>query len=641
MGLLVGSLLLALAWANSFLVISVIFNKKDSFWAQLAMSFIGGCVVFGVFSYLLDLALYKHTSTTWIWIGFLGIAFLAQRPWRRKIELGSIKKSLFYALILLFSFLFHFHSLRISGGDIAINNPYTDIAYHHAYVRTIGSGANFPVSYPYFAHHPMGYHFMFDYVAAKLHQAGMHSVIALNVMSSLGLFCFLVMVSELCQLLFNSFGTGILACGFVMFHGSLALFRMLAEGRAGELVSLWSPSGRGGWLHFTTLEAWGLFNTAVLTNQRHFPFAMAFVVMIVYVCYDAGISLSKGRSARSENARSAKYAIFLAIMLGLMPYFNAVADVAAIMLAGLFSLRELALGKKSAFRALFFGALAGAILAFPQILHFSSSAEALSGYPRIKIGFEAGGSVSDIVGYYIHNIGIKLFLYGLAFFVIEKRWRADLAIFLVPILIANVLQLGVVLYDNNKLMWISLTFMNIFCARVLARFWEKLKSLGWGRAAIGIPAFLAFLCMASGFSDFWSVSLANKARILMKDESSQLKSWIVGNTPKDAVFMSHYRYPFADTPIATVSLAGRMLYNVSSCVDGSVDCRPRVSLAALVFSGDIEKDMARQILAKEKVGYVLLESEAIKEFNANEDFLASAFELVYDDESAKIYKVRA
>jgi hypothetical protein len=132
------------------------------------------------------------------------------------------------------------------------------------------------------------------------------------------------------------------------------------------------------------------------------------------------------------------------------------------------------------------GALAGAILAFPQILHFSSSAEALSGYPRIKIGFEAGGSVMDIVGCYTHNIGIKLFLYGLAFFVIEKRWRADLAIFLAPLLIANVLQLGVALYGNNKLMWISLTF-------VMARFWEKLKSLGWGREDMGIPAFLSFL----------------------------------------------------------------------------------------------------------------------------------------------------
>jgi hypothetical protein len=116
----------------------------------------------------------------------------------------------------------------------------------------------------------------------------------------------------------------------------------------------------------------------------------------------------------------------------------------------------------------------------------------------------------------------------------------------------------------------------------------------------------------------------------MKDESSRLKI----NTPKDAVFMSHCKYPHSDAPIATASLAGRMLCNASSCVDGSVDCRPRVSLAALVFSGEMEKDMARQILAKEKV-------EALKGFHANEEFLASAFELVCAGESAKIYKVRA
>jgi hypothetical protein len=351
--------------------------------------------------------------------------------------------------------------------------------------------------------------------------------------------------------------------------------------------------------------------------------------------------------------------IFIAVLLGTMPYFNLPVAGIGVMFVGLFSLVELLGKNKAAFSQLFIAAFIGGLLVLPQLIIFQSNSSGLSDYPQIRIGFAAGPTFKQMFEYYWHTIGIKIALYVIAFFLLKGRRKLEIIIWFIPFVVANIFQLGTVFYDNNKLMWISLMFMNAYTAWVIMELirltvdklpesLQKIKNINiWFRqVTVRVGILLILVCSATGITDF--IGVKNLRMIKIEDRNSSLRQWLEGNTTRDAVFMSWTHKPYHDTPISTVNLAGRMLFNVCSDVDSSVDIEPRRQFALSMYQGEWAYDVngAFNRLRDEKVDYIIIDPLLRAKFNEenralDEHFFDANFELVYNQNDTKIFKVPA
>jgi hypothetical protein len=232
-----------------------------------------------------------------------------------------------------------------------------------------------------------------------------------------------------------------------------------------------------------------------------------------------------------------------------------------------------------------------------------------------------------------------------------KRYKPDMLILIIPFIIANIIQLGKIFYDNNKLMWVSLLFINIYAAWLIVnaitipkeRFAQNtgkyLKPI-----LVRLAVLLIVLSTATGIVDL--IGVLRMRTITIADQSSELRKWIVDHTKKSSVFMTWSSVPFGDSPVTTINLAGRMLYNVSSCVDASCDVEPRLSFVYSVYEGAYGSvEETRLKLEEEKVDYIIIDDLLRTKFAENEKFLdenffSDNFPLVYQLDTLHIYQVR-
>ena len=645
---LFGILFLINCFLTMYIILSGIPVMKKSPLILFCGAYLLGVSIIGSVLYLIDagsMSMFKRYDFTigaaQILLTAFNLIMLFKRGKGKELNedffsaFSSIPKNIVICIFLVFCTWFFFHTFSLKNGDIETNAAWFDIMYHHAYVRTISEGANMPVSYPYFAKHPMAYHFMYDYYTAKVASAGLNSVIALNIMSIFSLLSLMVLMIEVSELLFKNFWIGVLASFFLMCHSSLALFIYLSGDTNG--LDAASILKNGGWIWHEFYEAWALFNSFVLTNQRHFPFALA-----VTMFYAGLVFLIRKHKKTSIDY---KVIVLLALSVGVLPYFNAPAAVLIVMTIGLFSLVELFKRNKHAGIELFWGAFFAGILVLPQLLLLKNSGEALSGYPTIRIGYDAGSQITAIVRYYWNTLGLKIPLYIIAFAFIRKKYKPDLIIFFIPFVIANVLQLGSIFYDNNKLMWITIIFMNVYDAWLIISLvkYALTKKIYVKTGLIVLSGILIIGMSATGVFDI--IGASNMGKVLLLDKNSDLKAWIQGNTSKDAEFLTWNQVPYGDSPITTVNLAGRLLYGVSSMVDSSCDTTYRVELMKQIYQNQIgTADDTRQVLQKEGISFIIIDQLLRAKFNENnlildEKFFDDNFQIVYTEDNTKIYSV--
>jgi len=650
---MLGILYLVNCFLAMYFILAEIPVMKKSKLFLFCGSYLLGVSIIGMASYLIDVGsmnVFNRYDFT-IWLAQIVLTlfnlFMLFKCGKGKelkkdaqLAFSSKPKNIVMGILIVFCTWFFFNSFYLNFGDIETNAAWFDIMYHHAYVRTISEGANIPVSYPYFANRPMGYHFMFDYYVAKAASAGLNSVIALNIMSILSLFSLMVLYIEISEILFKNFWIGVLASCFLMMHSSLSIFVYLSGNtnnlNAGEIIK------NGGWLWYKTYEGWALFNSFVLTNQRHFPFALG--IILLYAGFVFLIREFEG------TAVDHKIIILLALSVGTLPYYNAPVSVLIVMFVGLFALVELIKGNNRAGIELFWGAaLAGSII-LPQLLLLKTSGEALSGYPAFRIGYEAGSEIFDIVKYYWHTLGLKIPLYFMALILIQKKNKPDLVIFFIPFVIANIIQLGSVFYDNNKLMWVTIVFMNLYDAWLIISLIKSEFASRFLKKA-SVKAFYAIICgiliiamSASGAYDL--VGASRMRTVTLLDKNSNLKMWIKDNTDRDAVFLTWHQVPYGDSPITTINLAGRLLYGVSSMVDSSCDTTYRVELMKKIYQGYTGKvDETKELLYDEGIDFIVIDNLLRVKFDENdlilnEEFFNNNFHIPYIEGDTKIYSVQ-
>ena len=539
-------------------------------------------------------------------------------------------------LLLPFCIWLNWHTLSVTGsGDILVaNGAWSDLMYHLSYVRSVSLGNNVPIQYPYFSHEPAHYHFMFDYFTGKVAQFGLDSVQALNLMSTLGLFSLLLLVFEFGRTVFVSTTTGVLGVVFLIFHSSLSAFgwmkENLSKGLFQEIVH------KDGWLAGVDYEVWGIFNLNVFVNQRHFAIGLAVMVLLVL----ALIGFTEERAAHSftniSDTLLRPYTLsfmFWAIVVGCLPFWNALFAAVGLIFLGAFAV--LNYKNKEVFTRLLASVVIAVIVAYPQLMAFRSGTSALAGYPKFHFGYALDHvSLTGFVLFYARVFGLKLLLIVASLFLIDRRLRLYALIMVIPFVIANLFQLSSVLYDNNKLIFASLVFVNCYAAHTLDFLLKKKQ-----HAVTAAALVLIVLVTLAGLVDFFAVKNLKTASIA--DQTSALKWWVAQKTEPKSVFLTNTFIPFADNAVAGITLAGRYLYVVHNCVSSSCNVEPRIENARKIYSFEGGKEAVSALLKSERIDYVLVDEHVRNnsQLQLNERAFIENYKIVYKDETATVFAV--
>lgn len=630
------------------------FTKDNQPIVSLCGAIVIGCLLCGTILYLVDFLLAKnfanYTSGTFILLaalaGFILYSFkhfdigkqfradiLSLR--QDRVALGVL------ATLVIFASWLNWHSLNTtSNANILVaNGAWSDLMYHVSYVRSVALGNNVPIQYPYFAREPIRYHFLFDYFSGKVSQLGLDGVLALNIMSTAGLISLLMLIFEFGRLLFKSTLTGVLGVLFLIFHSSLSVFPWIKANLSKDLLH--QVLSKDGWLKWADFEEWGLFNLNVFANQRHFAFGLAVLVFLVIWLIQFTSKSEEDEPVSTDllgrfkdwlvEYKHLKLPVFWAAIIGCLPFWNAL--FAAVSVFFLLAFALINYRKRDVFFTLLLAAALASLIIYPQLMLFKAGASALAGYPRFHFGYALDRpSLTGFVLFYFKVFGVKLFLLGAALVVLDRKQRLYSLIFLIPFAIANLFQLSSVLYDNNKLIFASVVFLNCYAAYSIA-YLVKRRS----RAKIAGAVVLGVLVTLAGVVDFFAVKNLKQAELA--DQTSSLKWWVIQNTQPQSVFLTNVYIPFADNAISSLSLAGRYLYVVSNCVASSCFVDPRIENARRIYSFEGGVDQVKSLLKNERINYILVDEHVRNnpQLALNERALIENFKVVYKDDSVKVF----
>jgi hypothetical protein len=435
------------------------------------------------------------------------------RQWRSRAALliESHKFEMIFLLIVLaIAFFLMFDTLRIEDGTLLVGSAvFSDFGPHLAVIRSFSYGSNFPTEYPHFADGKARYHFLFQFLAGNLEFLGLPLDWAFNLPSILAFTSFIMLLYSLAFILFGNRWVGVLGFGLFFFRSSMAFFTFIRDLGGFHWAQI---LGNAKFIGKTQNEYWGLWATPdVFTNQRHFPFALGLMILIVLLVLPlyrkmigalAEIRQRPGRTRgwiREFLLREDAWAplnlqrsIVAGILLGLIGFWNG-----AVLLATLTILLGMGLASKHRLEYLNIAVIALILSALQTMLFIGGSAV----QPKITIGFLAARpDFPSIIAYYGELLGLLplVIVASLAVAPRGSRWLAFS--FTLPLVMANTLQLTPDIAVNHKYVAISVILLNLFAAYFL----YYLFTLPWQRREIRGDYCLALEAapaLESGLSD--------------------------------------------------------------------------------------------------------------------------------------------
>ena len=108
------------------------------------------------------------------------------------------KEILLFGLLTVFITYMMFYVFYIKDGILYSGlTVYGDYAPHTAMMRSFSAGNNFPTQYPHYGGADVKYHFMFQFLTGNLEYLGMRIDFAYNIVSTLSLVGFLMLLYQL------------------------------------------------------------------------------------------------------------------------------------------------------------------------------------------------------------------------------------------------------------------------------------------------------------------------------------------------------------------------------------------------------------------------------------------------------------
>ncbi|MDP4181426.1 MAG: hypothetical protein Q8942_10075 [Bacillota bacterium] len=575
-----------------------------------------------------------------------------------KLEIGLIT-----GLTVFYWFLFYGY-MWISNGNIVMGSAQVkDLEFHVALARSFSHGSNFPTEYPYFPNGRMDYHFLFQFLVGNLEFLGMRLDYAFNIMSTVTMVGFLMLLFSLTIVITGRRWAGFLTVMFFIFRSSFAIFTFGRTFKSiGQLFSGIIHSEK--FIGQTPCEWWGIYTQNVYMGQRHFAFSlgiMTFALILVFPLFrkamralkqvDQTRIVEEGEEGEEKYIpltfktkmklyfselflkkdawlpRNIKASAITGLILGLIGFWNG-----AVLMALLCILFIIAIVSKHKLEFLNIASIAALLMLIQYMFFMGVSNQGLS--PKVYIGFLAEKpELFSILKYYLEVLGFMPFVLLLGTIVGPKgsKWLA--LAFVVPIVLATTMQFTVSVPGfNHKLVNLSIALLNIFPAYGLYKLIVNKR-----KALRCVAVVFIFLMIATGIVDICTVyNLSNFKKPVSEAESTPLMQWIDKNTDKNAVFLTQtYDY------VHPVVSAGRKIFfgstNFAGIAGYNIDERDAIYKKILSAKDDAE---TRKLIKEYKINYILIDKELenIPEFN--EKYFEGNFEMKYSDNDNKVYKLQ-
>ena len=588
------------------------------------------------------------------------------------------REAVFYLALLVFVTLTFRYVLHAKGDHLYMGyTVFSDYAPNLALIRSFSWFENFPTQYPFFAGEDIKYHFMFMFFCGNLERMGLPIEVAYNLPSILGLFGFLVMLTQFALRVTGRFAAAIITPFLFVFRSGLALFYFIAEHlSAGDLIDAFRENSV--FIGYTPNENWGLWNYNVYLNQRHLGFGLLIVMAVIWYYYGylenacGGYESSKSgkltdttvnqtsqeedqenredkRESQEEDqknreadqdrlghdtagslsayikelfftwdawaVRDLPRVILTAAVLGMLSFWNG-----ACVIGGLLVLAGFALFSKN--KLDFLGlAIITVILSFLQT-HFFISGSAVS--PAFYWGFiSESKTVMGVLWFLIEITGMTIAGAVFALYVLEGKYRALICAFLLPTAFAFTMSLTPDVTVNHKYIMMSMAFLAVIWAELLVRLWRE-----EGSAAARIFAVvLAVILMATGAYDFVIIVRNNgKDHEFAVNTESELGHFIRDNLTWDDMVLS------GPDSVSDFTVSGCRMYCGWPYYAWSAgyDTDYRFEMAKYIYTID-DEDELRWILSEERINYVLYENGMYyDDVAAREDVIADALTLVFE-----------
>jgi sugar lactone lactonase YvrE len=553
-----------------------------------------------------------------------------------------------------------FTTFGFKDGKLLISDlVWTDFGPHTALIRSFAVGHNFPTQYPFFSGAPIRYHFLFFFQAGNLEFLGINIAWSLNILSAVTMVCMLALVMSLGQLLFSSRTVGRIGSALFFFNGSLASISFLRSQpsitQAFHAVLHLRGFLRSGYPYRG--EDWGIWTESVYINQRHLASAIGILLIVLIFLIDRyqqktprdtgrigppinggfgdsevpdGGALIKAEPQQASGVMaslgdtiiSGKSFIFTGLILGALPFWNALVFTAAFAVLLCFLL----LFPQRKYMLML--GFAAAVVALPQVWYLSSG-----GGPRNYSLFQWGYTIQDptiakVVEYLGYTFGLKWPVIILGLLAVSWFQRRFFIAICSLILLAFSFRFSVETPANHKFLNIWVILANLFAAYGVCWLW-KLKTA----PILGpvVATALTVSIIVGGSIDLFPIYNRHLAEFAY--ENDPLVKWVMSETKADKAFLTD------KLMYHPILYAGRKLfcgYTLFAWGAGYDIAKRELIHRELFESRDPRK--VYRLLKENNIGYVafdnsLRHNQFIK--RPNEQVYAEYFPKVFEDKQGR------
>ena len=390
------------------------------------------------------------------------------------------KEAIFYLIVLAFVWFSFHYVLHMNGNNIQMGfTVFSDYAPNVALIRSFSWFANYPTEYPFYAGEDIKYHFMFMFFTGNMEFLGLPLTFAYNLTSTLSLFSFFIMLSQLALRITGRFASAVLTAIFFTFRSGMAVFLFISEHlKAGDLVQAFLTNEN--FIGYTTNENWGLWNYNVYLNQRHLGFGMIIATAVIWYFYgyleEACGSKNAGTSQTMINAftswfrsffltkeawipKAPDLALVTGIILGLTSFWNG-----ACVIGSLLILAGFAIFSKNKLDYLILAVVSVLIAELQTKAFIYGSAVS----PTFFWGFiSEDKSFLGVIGYIAEVAGVTILGSVFALFIADRKQRALITSFLLPVVFSFTVSLTPDVTVNHKYIMMAMAYLSIIWADIV------------------------------------------------------------------------------------------------------------------------------------------------------------------------------
>lgn len=516
------------------------------------------------------------------------------------------KYSLIFLIIWLSLFYFLFSKALVPAttqGWQTLIYSYGDIPLHSTYVNYFAQQEQVSLVSPIFPQELIHYPFLSNFHAALLVKMGWTLHVSLIVTSILTITSFLILFYSFCFDITKKSITPYIASLLFFFNGGLGFYLFIKEKSLGQ--------------DFTNLPELGFWWTNVISThllpQRAFLFGMLAVIVFLKVWQHMWHQKKLDRNQ----------VFFVSLLTGALPLLHSHSFLFLFPLLS-WLLFQSWLYKKITLVQTGLYILPALVLGVTQSIYMSSDSVSIF----LQLGWKAENQ--NIFSFWWNNMGISLIFFVLSPIFFKKLFKKRIfeKHLLLPsvtvFVLCNIFSFQFYDWNNIKLLLLAYMVVAVITAAVLTTFFTRI----WSKIAIIILVFIAI------FSGILSVLYTAKTSwTVAAPYDVTIGEMIAKITPTNALFMSSDAHNHPVTMIAgRATLRGYKgwlwSYGINyTATDQDIN---------QVFAGSRN---TKKILEKYGVTHIFVGPTERKAYQINDSYLMKHFEIIYQDDQTKIFKI--